>query len=105
MLHYNAITIRIISGTAHLVVVVLTVFEIALRIRTLISCSGIFDSAANVVVSLQGGTDVVDPNCQVYGTSGLFITDGSLSPAMTTSNPVQMIMAFGEICASKVLAL
>ena len=54
---------------------------------------------------LQGGTDVVAPDCSVYGTEGLFVTDGSISPAMTTSNPVQMIMAFGEICASKVLAL
>ncbi|KAI9360326.1 hypothetical protein DFJ73DRAFT_898715, partial [Zopfochytrium polystomum] len=52
----------------------------------------------------KGGRAVVDTDCKVFGTDNLYITDAGIATRMTTSNPVYMVMSFGEKCAERIHA-
>ncbi|ESZ92408.1 cellobiose dehydrogenase [Sclerotinia borealis F-4128] len=45
----------------------------------------------------------VDEDALVYGTDNLFVIDGSLSPAPTTSNPAFLYEAIAELASEKVI--
>ncbi|KAI9327338.1 hypothetical protein DFJ73DRAFT_665691 [Zopfochytrium polystomum] len=50
----------------------------------------------------KGGRAVVDSDCRVFGTENLYVSDAGIATRMTTSNPVYMIMSFGEKCAERI---
>ncbi|KAI9341759.1 hypothetical protein DFJ73DRAFT_661666 [Zopfochytrium polystomum] len=52
----------------------------------------------------MGGRAVVNTDCKVFGTENLYITDAGIATRMTTSNPVFMVMTFGEKCAERIHA-
>lgn len=51
----------------------------------------------------KNGTDCVDLTAKVYGTNNLFVVDGSLSRAPTTSNPAFLYEAIAELASVKVM--
>ncbi|EFX02560.1 cellobiose dehydrogenase [Grosmannia clavigera kw1407] len=46
-----------------------------------------------------------DINAKVYGTDNLFVIDGSLSPAPTTSNPTFLYEAMAELASERIINL
>jgi choline dehydrogenase-like flavoprotein len=50
------------------------------------------------------GSSVADPDGQVWGTRGLFITDASAFPSASGVNPMMTVMALARRTASRMLA-
>jgi choline dehydrogenase-like flavoprotein len=44
-------------------------------------------------MAIDRNSGVVDPNCEVHGTSGLFVAGSSVFPTAGRANPTQMIVA------------
>jgi choline dehydrogenase-like flavoprotein len=44
-------------------------------------------------MAIDRNSGVVDPNCEVHGTSGLFVAGSSVFPTAGHANPTQMIVA------------
>ncbi|KAK4190122.1 putative cellobiose dehydrogenase precursor [Podospora australis] len=53
----------------------------------------------------QGGSAVVDLNTRVWGTTNLFVIDGSIFPGVPTTNPSSYIVTAAEHAVAKILAL
>ncbi|RDW65183.1 hypothetical protein BP5796_09875 [Coleophoma crateriformis] len=53
----------------------------------------------------KNGTGCVDINAKVYGTDNLFVIDGSLSPAPTSSNPAFLYEIIAELAVGRILKL
>ncbi|KAM3086671.1 hypothetical protein ACMFMF_000616 [Clarireedia jacksonii] len=53
----------------------------------------------------EGGKHCTDINAKVYGTANLYVIDGSLSPAPTTSNPSFLYETLAEMATDKIIPL
>jgi cellobiose dehydrogenase (acceptor) len=54
---------------------------------------------------VANGTSVIDTNAKVYGTDNIFVSDASIFPGMTSTNPSALIVVASERAAERILAL